>query len=78
MHRQIGFGTSPLTIIDIKSFLDLFDFDDEKNRETFNLVCALDAHWLEWARDPAREKERKDAERSEREQKKAMDQLRKK
>jgi len=45
-----GFGACPLQIADITALLGMYDFDSETRIELFQLVLALDAEWLDWAR----------------------------
>lgn len=45
-----GFGACPLQIADVKALLDMWDYDSETRVELFQLILALDAAWLDWAR----------------------------
>ena len=77
IHRPTGLGVTPLAVNDIAAFLNLYEFDEEKRIDTFKFICALETAWLDWARDPKREEERKkDAvEKQKSNREKAMEQL---
>ena len=49
-----GFGACPLQIADICAYLEMHGFSHEDTLELFQLILALDAEWLDWARSKSR------------------------
>lgn len=56
LHRQrpVGWSAEPLAVRDVLACLDLYGFEGGDRLDAFELICAMDAVWLDHVRERSR------------------------